>query len=235
MKKLFTVVFLLLLVAAGAAAAWMYAGVRRPYRGYADPEQFVDIRPGTGTRAIGDRLVEAGVVRDQLTFRAALWMSGQATRLKAGEYRFTDPETPAEVIGKLARGEVFVIPLTIPEGLTIKEMSKIVELKGLGPAANFVEAARDASLVRALDPAARDLEGYLLALSVCGVWGLLLALRQNLPGARLFLLLLLSYPTIYYITFPHARYRHPIEPELLILIVFFISQVIKEVHTSRTS
>jgi hypothetical protein len=46
-----------------------------------------------------------------------------------------------------------------------------------------------------------------------------------LPGAELYLLLLLSYPTIYYITFPHPRYRHPIEPELLILIVFLASQI----------
>jgi UPF0755 protein len=161
MKKLLAFVFLLLAASAGAAAAWVYFGVRQPFRGYGAPEQFVDIRPGTGTRAIGERLVEAGVVRDQLTFRAALWMSGQATRLKAGEYRFAEPETPGDVIAKMARGDVFVIPVTIPEGLTIGEMSKIFELKGFGAAADFVAAARNTALVRALDPEARDLEGYL--------------------------------------------------------------------------
>ena len=69
---------------------------------------------------------------------------------------------------------------------------------------------------------------FTLSLSVMGAWGLVMALRQRLPGATLFLFLLVSYPTIYYITFPHARYRHPIEPELLILILFFLSQVGKE-------
>jgi UPF0755 protein len=161
MKKLLAVVVLLLLAAAGAAVAWVYFVARQPYRGFTGAEQFVDIRPGTGTRAIGEMLVEAGVVRDHLTFRAALWMSGQATRLKAGEYRFTEPDTPAGVIGKIARGEVFVLPVTIPEGLTIREMSKIFELRKLGSASDFVEAARNASLVRALDPGACDLEGYL--------------------------------------------------------------------------
>jgi hypothetical protein len=29
---------------------------------------------------------------------------------------------------------------------------------------------------------------------------------------------------VYYFVFPHARYRHPIEPELFILIVFLLSQ-----------
>jgi 4-amino-4-deoxy-L-arabinose transferase-like glycosyltransferase len=65
---------------------------------------------------------------------------------------------------------------------------------------------------------------FYLCSSVFAFWGLLLALRQCLPGAHLYLLLLLSYPAVYYITFPHPRYRHPIEPELLILIVFLASQ-----------
>jgi hypothetical protein len=30
---------------------------------------------------------------------------------------------------------------------------------------------------------------------------------------------------VYYFVFPHARYRHPIEPELFILAVFLLSEV----------
>jgi 4-amino-4-deoxy-L-arabinose transferase-like glycosyltransferase len=63
-----------------------------------------------------------------------------------------------------------------------------------------------------------------LATSVLAIWGLARAIRKKKPGAWLFLLLVLSYPTTYYFVFPHARYRHPIEPELLILIVFLISE-----------
>src|SRR5206468_6474536 len=62
---------------------------------------------------------------------------------------------------KIARGDVFVINVTFPEGLTIAEMSKIFESHGLGPASAFVTAARDPSQVRELDPSATDLEGYL--------------------------------------------------------------------------
>jgi UPF0755 protein len=160
-KRIFALFVVLVVVGAGAAAAWVYFGLRQPYRAFSGDEQFVDIKPGTGTRAIGERLVESGVVRDQLTFRVALWLSGRATRLKAGEYRFAGTATPGDVIGKLARGEVFVIPITFPEGLTIAEMAKIVEAKGFGTADAFVGAARDVSLVRGFDPAAHDLEGYL--------------------------------------------------------------------------
>ncbi len=65
---------------------------------------------------------------------------------------------------------------------------------------------------------------FFLASSVLAIWGLARALKKKMPGAGPFLLLVLSYPTVYYFIYPHARYRHPIEPELLILIVFLISE-----------
>jgi hypothetical protein len=63
-----------------------------------------------------------------------------------------------------------------------------------------------------------------LASSVLAFWGLGRAVRRRQPGAWLFLWLILSYATIYYFVFPHPRYRHPIEPELGILIVYVISE-----------
>src|SRR4051812_14196189 len=151
----------LVLVGAAAAVALQYSRVSQPFRGYAGAEQFVEIPQGTGSTPIGERLVAAGVVRDAMTFRAALWLSHQGRRLKAGEYRFDRAMTPLEVIDKLARGDVYVITVTFPEGHTIAEMAKIFETHGLGPAASFVQAGKDASLIHDLDPAAKDLEGYL--------------------------------------------------------------------------
>ena len=160
MKKL-ALLLIAIVLTAGAAAVWLYHRASEPYRGYTADEQFVEIPAGAGTRAIGDRLVAAGVIRDAATYRLALWLSGKARHLRAGEYRFDQPITPLAAIDKLARGEVFIIPLTFPEGLTIAEMSKIFEVHAQGPASRFVAASKDATLVRALDPAARDLEGYL--------------------------------------------------------------------------
>jgi UPF0755 protein len=161
MKRALALV-VLLLVAAGAAAAWFYARVREPYRGFAGTEQFVEIPPGAGSRTIGERLVQGGVVRDPYTFRLAMWLSGDKTRhLKAGEYRFDHPMTPAEVIDKIARGDVYVVHLTFPEGLTSFDMAKIFESHGLGPAASFVAAVNDVAAIKEIDPDATTLEGYL--------------------------------------------------------------------------
>jgi hypothetical protein len=63
-----------------------------------------------------------------------------------------------------------------------------------------------------------------LASSVLALWGLGRALRQKVRGAWLFAGLMLTYPTTYYFVFPHARYRHPIEPELFVLAVFLLLQ-----------
>jgi peptidoglycan lytic transglycosylase G len=161
MKKLLAFL-LLVIVLGGAAAAWtLYSRIGQPYRGYTEAETFVEIPQGAGSRAIGERLVAAGVVRDDLTYRTALWMSGEARRLKAGEYRFDRPMTALEAIDKIARGDVYVITITFPEGLNATEMAAIFESHGLGPAATFLAAARDPAPIRSLDEAARDLDGYL--------------------------------------------------------------------------
>jgi len=160
MKRLAAAVFVLLLAAA-AAGAWFYSGVDRPYKGYDAPEQFVEIPQGAGPAAIGRRLVGAGVVRNRATFRLALWLTGEGRRLQAGEYRFDHPISARQAIEKIARGDVFVQPITFPEGLTIKQMAALYESRGFGTADAFTKAAQNVSLVSALDPVAHDLEGYL--------------------------------------------------------------------------
>jgi len=159
--RILALLLVLILVVAGAAAFVLYSRVDEPFRGYEGEAQELEIAPGSGTRAIGDKLVAAGIVRDTVTYRVALWLSGDARHLKAGEYRFDRPMSARDALAKIARGEVDLINITFREGLTIAEMAAIFEAQGLGSASSFREAASDAALVRDLDPSAMDLEGYL--------------------------------------------------------------------------
>lgn len=158
-------VIVLVVFAAIAAGAWaaerQFAKLGAPYKGFAGAEQFVEVPGGLGTKAIGKLLVDAGVVCDLTTWRLAVWRSGQATALQAGEYRFTDAASPAGVVAKLARGDVYLRSITFPEGLTIRQMAVLYAQAGFGRPQDFVVAAGDASLASAFDPAARNLEGYL--------------------------------------------------------------------------
>jgi len=135
--------------------------MREPYKGFAESERFVEIPQGAGAAEIRRRLVEAGVVSDPLIFRAAIWWTGQSRALKAGESRFHEPMSVVDVIDTIARGEVYVHPITFPEGLTIREMAAVYESRGLGKATEFIAASGNASLIADLDPGAKDLEGYL--------------------------------------------------------------------------
>src|SRR5688572_25643358 len=159
-KRLFSLL-VLVMVAAGAGGWWIYSQTIEPYRGYSEPEVFVDIPPGSSPAAIADRLVSAGVVRDARTFQIALWISGRSRNLRAGEYRFDTPLHTLDVVDKIARGDVYRRRLTFREGLTIAEMARVFEERGFGKADEFIKAASNAALIGELDPDARDLEGYL--------------------------------------------------------------------------
>jgi UPF0755 protein len=164
MKRVGLAVVVVLGVAllAAAVAFWqMTVHQTTPFRGYAGEGQFVEVPQGAGPSAIGARLVAAGVVHDKWSWWIALRQSGRATRLKAGEYYFDRPMTPAEVIDKLVRGDVYLRAVTFPEGLTARQMARIYEDRGLGTASAFLAATRRASLVADIDAEATDLEGYL--------------------------------------------------------------------------
>jgi len=77
----------------------------------------------------------------------------------------------------------------------------------------------------AKNPALAELKNtHTLLLSVVGIWGLLLALKRRIHGVFLFAALVMFYPLVYYICFPEPRYRAPIDPQLLILGVYLVSE-----------
>jgi UPF0755 protein len=159
--KRFALFLLVIAIAGAAAGGWFYLGVDRPFKGFDAPEQFVEIPQGSGTAAIGKRLADAGVIRDEISFKLALWLSGNARRLQAGEYRFDHAMSARQVADKIARGDVYVRPITFPEGLNAKQMAALYESKDFGEAREFIDATKNAALVSAVDPEAKDLEGYL--------------------------------------------------------------------------
>ena len=161
MRRAFLFITLFVVVALAAGGMWLYTSVRQPFKGYSAPETFVEIAPGSSTGRMAELLVDAGVVRSTTAFRAAVWLRGAGRRLQAGEYRFDRPLTPEEVVDKIARGDVYLQPITFREGLTIRQMAQIFEEKGFGTRDAFIAAAKNASAIRELDPQATDLEGYL--------------------------------------------------------------------------
>lgn len=152
-------VFLFLAVFGIGALAYLFLAPFGPSQ-----ETFVEIAPGTSTRQIARELQAQGIIRSRYLFdglRLITGLSGAGT-LKAGEYRFDHPVRVSEVYGRVRRGDVFKISLTIPEGSNIFDIAARVQAAQLGSKEAFEAAAmRNGALVSELDPAAVSLEGYL--------------------------------------------------------------------------
>jgi UPF0755 protein len=147
---------ILLLAGAASYVAWQ---VSRVYRGWPAPV-FVEIVPGSSSRAIAAQLRGAGVLRSQWPFLLLHYLSPRQ-KLKAGEYLFDRPLSVRQVLGKIARGEIYYHTITIPEGYNLFDVIEAVTASGLAPRADVEQAVKNTALVADLDPGARTLEGYL--------------------------------------------------------------------------
>jgi len=148
-------------LAASAALAWARGELRRPYAGWDGPAAVVEIGRGMSAEAAIRALADAGVVRRPGLVAWWVRWTGAAGALQAGEYRFDTPASAAAVVGRIRAGDVFLHPLTLPEGLSLDEVAARVAQAGFADVADAVRTFRDPMPVRAFDPDAPDLEGYL--------------------------------------------------------------------------
>ena len=143
--KFFALLFLFLL----AGLSYVGWSVATPYRDFAEPV-FVDFPRGTGSGEMASILSKKGVVKDRWVFLAARALNRGKT-LQAGEYRFERPASALDVVGRIARGDIFYMELLIPEGYNIFEVAQAVAKLGIISEAKFLEAARNPAAIHDLD------------------------------------------------------------------------------------
>lgn len=129
------------------------------YQGFREPV-FVEIPKGQPTRAVGQMLVEAGVLQSAWHL-AALRALHPFTHIQAGDYQFAKPASAAEVFERLRRGDIYTVEFRVPEGANLYDVAELAEQAGLAKSTDFLAVARKPDLIADLDPAAPSLEGYL--------------------------------------------------------------------------
>ncbi len=147
------------LIAIIALAAWLAWALWLPV--IPSGQKFVMLRPGYSTRRIARELKSAGAIRSTHAF--VLWHAfHRRPSLKAGEYLFDHDASAIDVHRRLARGDVYVHTVVIPEGYNIFDIAQAIESAGLGSRQDFLKVAiTDTALISDLAPQATSLEGYL--------------------------------------------------------------------------
>ena len=164
MKRVLGLLFGFVILASVAAGVGSYAAYQKatePYKGYPGDEIFFIVTPGQAGASIARALEDEGIARDHRLFVAALWLKKATSRLQAGQYRFTKPSSTMEVIDRLVDGDIYLLSVTIPEGLTVSETADLLGRQDIGDADAFRAVFGKSKLIAALDPEAQDLEGYL--------------------------------------------------------------------------
>ncbi len=147
-----------LAAAAAGLIAWAERELDRP-RGTETVE--LTIERGAPMTAILDQLAAANVIGDPLLARLHLRGRRSGETLRAGEYRFEQPMSPAAALDRVIRGEVVTWPVTVIEGLTLRETAEHLAAEGFGDLDAFLQAMSAPAPIADLDPAAESLEGYL--------------------------------------------------------------------------
>ena len=122
MKKLLFVLALLALGLglAGKTVQWSRQPIL-PLDATQPPKEF-SIKPGSGVRGTAQQIAEAGIPLNPILFELFARATGQASKLKAGDYELATGTTPAELIGHLVRGDFVQKSLVIIEGWTFRQM-----------------------------------------------------------------------------------------------------------------
>lgn len=161
--RLVILFFLGLIICCVGFFAWARHQLVTPVE-HSQENQFIEIPRGSTPDEIVTRLESLGIIRRGWVLRLYLRMTDSGQRLKAGEYRFPSPISPFEVLKKLQEGGQRLSRLTIIEGWTRWDIAallvRIPELK-LNNADEALALMDDTSLIKDIDPDAKNLEGYL--------------------------------------------------------------------------
>ena len=133
MRRFFTLLFVLALLASAALAGAGWWWIHQPMRLPANTLD-LSIEPGTLPRGVAQAVRDSGVDVDPRLLFAWFRISGEGHRIKAGSYELERGITPERLLDKLARGEESLRAVTLVEGWNFRQMraalAKAEALKG---------------------------------------------------------------------------------------------------------
>jgi UPF0755 protein len=122
-------------------------------------EVIMEIRGGESADETGGRLKEAGLIRSRYLWSAICRIDNSF--LKAGLYKFGNNLSATDIHKLFVDGTQMLFAVTIPEGWTIKKITRLFRETGICDPVDFSNAVRDKDILAAYDIPDESAEGYL--------------------------------------------------------------------------
>jgi UPF0755 protein len=161
MLRRLSLLALVAILALGTSTAWyvrraLTTEVRPPASGVV-----VTIPPGASFRAIAAKLQRAGVLRHPLLLTLWARYRGDDRAVRSGEYRLEEPVSPLRLLEILRSPSRALRWVTIPEGLTARQVAETLEEAGFGGRDVFRCVMEDPAIAADFDLPSTGVEGYL--------------------------------------------------------------------------
>jgi UPF0755 protein len=142
--KIAGIILLLALLGAGAYVAGVGTGLYYALTpaGNGDAVR-IDVNEGSSAGEVAEKLEKSGVIQNALLFKAAMILSHSETSIKPGSYLIDPGENMMEILNQLKKGNFRMRLVTIPEGLTLKQIAILFEKNGVAKAKDIMRASED--------------------------------------------------------------------------------------------
>jgi len=127
MRRLLNAFLTLIAVAAISAAAiayYLFASFTGP--GPSADDKIIVVPKGMGVAEIADLLRQEGVIENADIFKLGVRLFSEDKPLLAGEYVFPKATSPSAAMGIMISGKSITHRITVPEGLSVREVLELV-------------------------------------------------------------------------------------------------------------
>ena len=151
-RKIVLIIAIVLFLMLGIVGISTYSYIKsalQPMDKNSNEEISIVIPMGSGITAISKILEENGIIKDKRIFKYYTKFKNES-QFQAGEYKLTKSMTPDEIIKSLKTGRLYrepVFTMTIPEGLTLKQIATIVAKKTDHTEEQFMEVVTSESFI----------------------------------------------------------------------------------------
>jgi len=134
-------------------------------------KKIVKIEKGMSFTDILKKLKNEKIITQEYSFKLSAYLMGKQSDLKAGKYQFEPGISNYGIIKKLENCDYVIESITIPEGLTIDQIAKILKNPLDINEEKFIALCKDEDFIKKLGFEYSSLEGFLFPDTYLIAWG----------------------------------------------------------------